>query len=126
MFLLLFYYLKNEHTYFNIALFLSSGPYALQERSSDCRCSLSCDGEPELQQLKSVHVLVERHSDTVLDKTFPSLYDGERCSVPGCFERDAKYTLKIYTHDDNEKVPKLLYDKPDVQPGKIITDLANV
>ncbi|KAK7124195.1 hypothetical protein R3I94_018529 [Phoxinus phoxinus] len=92
-----------------------AGPHALQKRSSDCRCSLPCDGEAELKQLKSVHVLVQHRSDTVLDKTFPGVYDGGRCSVPGCFEKDAKYTLQIYTHD-NEKVPKLLYDKPDVQP----------
>ncbi|CAM4640669.1 unnamed protein product [Leuciscus chuanchicus] len=83
------------------------------------RCSLSCDGEPELKQLKSVHVRVEHQSVPVLDKTFSSLYDGGHCSVPGCFQRDEKYTLEIYTHDnathENERVLELLY-KTIVQP----------
>ncbi|KAK9958205.1 hypothetical protein ABG768_012379 [Culter alburnus] len=82
------------------------------------QCSLSCDGAPELEQHESVLVLIRRPSYEDLEEiqTVSSLYDGGRCSVPGCFQRDTMCTLKIYTHD-NRTVPKVLIDKTDLQPA---------
>lgn len=76
------------------------------------QCSLSCDEAPELKKHDRVIVLVEHLSENVHEVvcTVSSLCDGGRCSVPGCFQRDTLYTLKLFAHDD-EPVPKVLMNK---------------
>lgn len=105
----------------DIPLFTFSGPAP----QKNCQCFLYCDEAHDLKKHESVHVLVEQHSETVLDEIFTvsSLYDGGRCSVPGCFERDTRFMLKIYAN--NVRVPKLLYNKTDLQPGKVLIELTN-
>lgn len=99
-------------------LFISSGSAPLQETDRNCRCFLPCDGSPELEKHDSVRVLVQHLSDDLeLIRNVSSLYDGGRCSVPGCFQRSMHYRLQMYAND-KDPVPKILLNKTDLQPGK--------
>lgn len=105
-------------------MFLSAGSAPLQKRSSDCQCSLSCDGALEhLKQLKSVHVRVEHQSEEVHDKVYQVsslLKEGGHCSVvlAKCFQ-GTQFALRIYA-DENNPVPEQLYENKNSKPGKVI------
>lgn len=96
--------------------FGSSAP--LQKRSSNCRCSLSCDGaEAELKKHERVEVHVQRQSVEIYTKevTVSSLFDEKRrCSVvvPECSQGDKRFQLKIFPTD----AKKPLYEKMDSKP----------
>ncbi|KAF4100963.1 hypothetical protein G5714_019159 [Onychostoma macrolepis] len=98
----------------------SSAP--LQQTFRNCRCSLPCDGAPELKKHESVRVLVQLPSEEDEQiHNVSSLYVGGNCSVLGCLQRDTLYSLKIYA-DDNDPVPKILLNKnvlPDCGPEGI-------
>ncbi len=97
-------------------LFKSSGCASVPQTC--VQCSLSCDEAPELKKHDRVIVLVEHLSENVHEVvcTVSSLCDGGRCSVPGCFQRDTLYTLKLFAYD-NEPVPKVLMNKT-IRTGK--------
>lgn len=100
-----------------ILLFISSGSAPLQDTFRNCRCFLPCDGAHKLNENDSVRVLVQHLSEEDEQiHNVSSLYDGGQCLVPGCFQRDKLYSLKIYTND-NDHVPKILLNK-NVPPGK--------
>lgn len=65
--------------------------------------------------IASIKPPLQKDSDKVYNVS--SLCDGERCSVPGCFQRDSLYTLEIYDNDDHT-VSKILFIKTNLQPGK--------
>lgn len=98
-------------------MFISSGCAPLQQTC--VQCSLSCDGVPALKKHDSVIVSINHPlQEEVPDKVYnvSSLCDRGHCSVPGCFQRDTPYTLRIYANDD--LVPKILVDEPNLLPGK--------